>query len=126
MSGFTKQLMDFTGAQREDIEKALRTTSLRVFGQVVSVSPVDTGRFRSSWQVAVDTPNLETRPGGKSGSPSPEPPQVIQGNVEYDSTIYISNNTEYGAILEDERGFIASVEPAMEEIWDEEMRRVIK
>jgi hypothetical protein len=54
------------------VEQLLRTTVLEADGKLKAASPVDTGRFRASWQVGENTNNsTPAPPGDYKGTPAP-------------------------------------------------------
>ena len=43
---------------RRRVIQAIRRISIEAANDVISISPVDTGRFRGNWQSSINTPNF--------------------------------------------------------------------
>jgi hypothetical protein len=84
---------------------------------VMKKSPVDTGRFRASWRVGINTPDLSTAPKLKAGSSDDsgrlrdDKGKFVSGfgagsgnqvinRANWGDTIFITNNLPYGPRLE--------------------------
>jgi len=89
----------------DSVDMSVRRWTMEVstdmYRSLVNKSPVDTGRFRASWNMTSGTPVfLDIDTGGVSGAPLPAPrvPKVL-GVGKY-PTIHITNGRRYGAALE--------------------------
>jgi hypothetical protein len=110
---FQLSLSQFGQATQRQLSAVLRRAALEVFRDIVKGSPVDTGRFKSSWFIGIGAPDR---------SVAPERPQNRQargvGGVAVDESlarldsltptsvdgtqpIYISNNLPYAERLAD-------------------------
>lgn len=97
----------------------LRRIALEALRGVILKSPVDTGRFRSSWRVGVNTVDLTVEPpvtgggtrdsagrlrdaGGRfvSGEKSNTNKEGAISSAKFGDSIYITNNIPYGPRLE--------------------------
>lgn len=82
-------------------ETVVRKIAVDVFGRVIMMSPVDTGRFRGNWQVAIGGPasgTLETT--DKSGSATLSEAQTKALSMKVGDVIYMVNNLPYALRLE--------------------------
>lgn len=90
----------------------LRKIAFDCFNGVITMSPVDTGRFRGSWNISINSPNLSVLPEIFTKSPisagSPLTDQQARGwnlegvlsGITFGQTIYITNNLPYAVALE--------------------------
>ena len=86
----------------EKLDLAVRKIALELFSRVILKSPVDTGRFRGNWQVAIGalpngTLDLEDRTGQATISAA----TARTAGVEAGDIIYLTNNLPYGPRLEE-------------------------
>lgn len=81
---------------------AVRKIVLDAFSEVIVMSPVDSGRFRGNWQVAIGS-----QPTGTVELLDPEGTIVTarvaatSGNVQPGDVVYMVNNLPYAQRLED-------------------------
>ena len=73
--GFSDQITAFVAETKQKMTDVAREAATEVKKRVEDRSPVDTGRFRGAW--------------------------VIKDTLRSNGTISITNNTEYGPVLED-------------------------
>ena len=91
--------------------------AIEILARVVELSPVDTGRFKNNWRVAINRPQLAALDGvDKTGTST-----LRRGNAKIeqagpDDDIWITNNVNYALYLEEGTEF-------MEPRWI--LRRVI-
>jgi hypothetical protein len=76
------------------LERTVRQVGLIVFGEIVSNTPVDTGRARGNWNIDLNAPDLsnENAP-NPSGDTSKAAPLVA--SYKLDDKIFIANNLPY-------------------------------
>lgn len=114
--GFARTLEAFSGIAGVRIDFVMRKLAFDALDSVLRRSPVDTGRFRGSWRVSLDTPDLsvdepiKAAPGSKAKQPAGQgatgnAPAVasllaLNREVKKNRTIIISNNLGYGKYLE--------------------------
>ena len=77
---------------------ARRRIALQVWTGVVKMSPVDTGRFRASWQLTEGHVDTSVKPEGKFGYPSIS---AQRGNPDNFAVSWITNNLPYAVPLEE-------------------------
>lgn len=99
--GFGDQVAAFTRKTEAKIETAIRKIALDVFREVIMMSPVDTGRFRGNWQVAIGKmPAGTVEIDDKSGTATLGKAQATALGLKAGQTIFLVNNLEYAAALE--------------------------
>lgn len=83
------------------VEQLLRATVLETDGKLKTASPVDTGRFRASWQVGENNANsTPAPPGNYTGTPAPLKGSNYQAGQERLGNYYsIHNNLPYAEPL---------------------------
>ncbi|MFB1482269.1 HK97 gp10 family phage protein [Corallococcus sp. RDP092CA] len=98
---FSKQVQAFVKASEARANEVVRKAALGILANVVTASPVDTGRFRGNWQVG-----LGERPAGtvdaedKDGSGTVSREGAKLEGVKLGDTLYVTNNLPYGRRLE--------------------------
>ena len=83
------------------VEQLLRATVLTTDGNLKTASPVDTGRFRASWQVGENNANsTPASPGDYQGTPAPlKGSNYIAGQEKLGNYYSIHNNLPYAEPL---------------------------
>lgn len=102
MAGFADQVAAFERKAQDRIDMAFRKIALDLFTSVILKSPVDTGRFRANWQVAIGaapegTLELEDKTGAATISKADAAVAGLNGG----ETTYLVNNLPYAERLED-------------------------
>lgn len=111
---FRRDLTDFVRKTGISLDLVLRKLALDGFRKVLLRSPVDTGRFRSSWRVAVnglddsvaeELPKDTASAAGVSQGSDPTPTEIARGNdilsARFGDTINITNNLPYAVPIEE-------------------------
>lgn len=86
----------FMNQVEEDVGKKLRFISLQLLNEIVSRSPVDTGRFRANNQVSIGSPEYGTTDTtDKNGSATLQQGSAViaQENLIQSSTFRITSHT---------------------------------
>jgi len=84
------------------LDLAVRKISLELFSRVILRSPVDTGRFRANWQVAIGSmPNGTLSLDDKIGTATVSNATARSAGVKAGDVIYLANNLPYAQRLED-------------------------
>lgn len=108
-SSFAGQLEAFRQATGLKMSTIIRKLAFDGFAGVVRKSPVDTGRFRANWRVAIGNPDLTTDLTGSVWAiPTGQPPtggeqakaMSALSKVRDGSVVYITNNLPYAEPLE--------------------------
>lgn len=100
---FSKDIEKWASKTKQDVRTVLRSISLSMGSDLIILSPVDTGRFRSNWRFQVGAPDLSTVLEGKFD----KSPLEAQGKLkvaidgfEIGDIIYFTNNLDYAVPLE--------------------------
>ena len=101
MSNLGQQLAQIAAKHKIKLETVVRKTVLDMGAQMVRMSPVDTGRFRSNWQYGTDAINTSiSGADDKSGRTSLNRIQAgVRGWVP-GQTMYLTNSLPYAQRLE--------------------------
>lgn len=100
-SGWSIDPSVFMNQVEEDVGKKLRFISLQLLNEIVSRSPVDTGRFRANNQVSIGSPEYSTTDTtDKNGSVTLQQGSAVIAQGKPYSVIYIQNNLPYAEPLE--------------------------
>ncbi|MCV4287870.1 HK97 gp10 family phage protein [Pseudomonas capsici] len=101
MAGWSIPPTVFIARVEDDMTKQLRIIAMALLGEIVSRSPVDTGRFRGNTTVTIGSPvfssNQTLDPTGTATISKGA--SVLSGLKPY-SIIYIQNNLPYSEKLE--------------------------
>lgn len=101
MASFADQVAAFVQKTEAKIETAVRKIALDVFAEVIMMSPVDTGRFRGNWQVAIGSvPSGTVEIDDKAGTATLGRAQATALGLKAGQVIYLVNNLPYAAALE--------------------------
>lgn len=102
MTSFKSQLRAFEEKTVRKFDLLLRKVSLDAFSEVIDMSPVDSGRFRGNWQVAIGSV-----PSGTIEAVDPQGAVVkakvagVTAGLKTGDVIYMVNNLPYARRLED-------------------------
>ncbi len=101
MSAFIQAIRRFVTKTEGKIEDAARKIVIDAFSEVILRSPVDTGRFRGNWQVAIgavpDGALDLTDPGGAA---TVSTATAAAMGLKAGDVIYLANNLPYAMRLE--------------------------
>ncbi|MBX5175323.1 HK97 gp10 family phage protein [Rhizobium lentis] len=85
----------------EMVKPVVQKFAMHALRGVVLKSPVDTGRFRGNWNVAVNRIDYSVTPEtDRSGGSVIAKGMAVIGAAEPGQAIYISNNLPYAVVLE--------------------------
>jgi hypothetical protein len=99
--GFSEQVAAWSQKTEAKLELAVRKIALDAFREVIMMSPVDTGRFRGNWQVAIGTiPTGTMELEDKAGTATVSKVQAEAMGLKAGQVIYLVNNLPYAAALE--------------------------
>lgn len=95
------QMQAFASRANMSISKAFRGTAIVLFRGVIKTSPVDSGRFRANWNVALGNPDMAvTLDTDKSGNSATTKMSEFV-NSHKDATVFtLTNNLPYAHKLE--------------------------
>ncbi|RKH05076.1 HK97 gp10 family phage protein [Corallococcus carmarthensis] len=98
---FSKQVQASVKATQAKANEVVRKTALGVLANVVTASPVDTGRFRGNWQVGIaERPAGTVEAEDKDGSGTISREGAKLEGVELGDTVFITNNLPYARRIE--------------------------
>lgn len=99
--GFADDVSAFVRKTEAKIETAIRKIAIDVFTEVVLMTPVDTGRARGNWQVAIGSiPSGTLELDDKDGTATIAKVQADALGLKAGQSIYLVNNLEYITALE--------------------------
>jgi len=102
MGTFSDDLAKFEAKTSEKLDLAVRKIALELFSRVILKSPVDTGRFRGNWQVAIGAlPNGTLELEDRTGQATISAATARTAGVEAGDVIYLTNNLPYAQRLEE-------------------------
>jgi hypothetical protein len=100
-SRFSTQVQAFVKAAEGRANEVVRKAALGILANVVTASPVDTGRFRGNWQVGLgERPSCTVEAEDKDGSGTVTREGAKLEGVKLGETVFISNNLPYARRLE--------------------------
>lgn len=97
---FSAQLQQFAEATKEALDLTLRDVVFLVGRRLVTMSPVDTGRFRSNWQVSTGAPAAGEIAEIEGAAETLDRILLAAGDLSYGEVAYIVNNLPYAIPLE--------------------------
>lgn len=95
-----KKFADETETRYEDL---IRWVALTLWDKITDKNPVDTGRSRASWNLAVGSPDPSVPPQQESGASTiaaPPRPKIPKSALEQGSPIFVTSNLDYIVYLE--------------------------
>jgi hypothetical protein len=104
---FALDLSKAVEAAKANADAVIKKATFELFRSVIEKSPVDTGRFRANWNVAIGSPDLSTNENtddSPRGEPSVQKMQkTVLGSKFLDQSIFLTNNLPYANVLEEGR-----------------------
>jgi hypothetical protein len=98
---FGSDVSKWTAKTEAKIETAIRKIAIDVFAEVIMMSPVDEGRFRGNWQVAIGSiPTGTLEIDDKEGTATLNKAQAEALGLKAGQTIFLVNNLPYAEALE--------------------------
>ena len=102
VGSFADQVARFEKDALRKMNLAVRKISLEIFSRVILKSPVDTGRFRGNWQVAIGSvPSGTLELDDKTGTATVSKADLKLVGAKAGDTIYLANNLPYAVRLEE-------------------------
>ncbi len=99
---FCKEINDFTESIPEKVTELQKKIVLEALKRIVEKTPVDTGRARGNWQVAIDTPISDVlERTDKQGAETIQKGASAITDLPPFRVVWISNNLDYIEFLED-------------------------
>lgn len=112
-ASFSADISQFVRKSQLNANLVMRSLAMQAYTGVLIRSPVDEGRFRGSWRVGIQAPDLSVESEGSAGAAegtrkgSPMTAQEAQKaenalrTVSIGDTVYVTNNLPYAKRLED-------------------------
>ena len=98
---FSAQIAEFVAKAKENSDLVVRKVALEMFSRVIQKSPVDEGRFKSSWVVAINSiPTHDPGTIDKSGAPSFARVNAEVAALKAGTVITMCSNLSYSRRLE--------------------------
>lgn len=107
------------------IDETLRTIVMKIGESVVTLSPVDTGRFKGNWQLTIDTESsfsLVTE--DKEGNATLAKMASVVNSFNAGQIAYIQNNVLYGYDLE--YGYSRQAPDGMVRVTEARFARIVE
>lgn len=124
MAGFGDAVAKFEQKTRDRLELFTRRLAIEAFTRVIMRSPVDTGRFRGNWQVAIDNiPEGTLEIDDANGTATVSAATAAAAGVRLGDVIYLINNLPYAQRLEN--GWSGQAPAGMVGITVEELQPII-
>lgn len=120
MASLTADIKRFAKKTGLRLDTVVRKLTLDAYTGLLLRSPVDTGRFRNSWRIAIGQPNLSvelaqasnaaTKKAAKAATQTKGSPasaaelskaSTVARTAKAGTVIYITNNLPYAKVLED-------------------------
>ena len=109
----------------QKMDLAVRKIALELFSRVILKSPVDTGRFRANWQVAIGSvPDGTLSLEDKGGTATISKATATTAGVKAGDVIYLVNNLPYAQRLED--GYSGQAPAGMVGLTVQEFQQVVR
>lgn len=101
LGNFELDIQKFVAKAKGNIDIVIRKIALDLFRRVIMKSPVDTGRFKGNWQVAIGSiPAGVLAIDDKTGSATISKMTAAVLGLKAGQVIYLVNNLEYALPLE--------------------------
>lgn len=101
LGSFSLDIQRFVDKAKGNVDLVVRKISLDMFRRVIMKSPVDTGRFKGNWQVAIGSiPAGTLEVNDKTGTATIARVTAATLGLQAGETIYLVNNLEYARALE--------------------------
>ena len=102
MAGFADQVKAWERKTERKMDLAVRRIALEMFRRIILKSPVDTGRFRGNWQLAIGSvPEGTLELDDKTGTATIAKGAATVMGINAGDTIYFANNLPYARRLEE-------------------------
>ncbi len=100
--GFAEEIAGFAAKTERKMDLAVQKIALELFSRVILKTPVDKGRARANWQVAIGTaPDGTLELEDKSGTATVSAATATAAGVRAGDVIFLVNNLPYIQKLED-------------------------
>ena len=102
MGSFSDEVKKWEKKTASKLDLATRQIALQIFSRIILKSPVDTGRFRGNWQLAIGSaPDGTLELNDKTGTATIAKGTATALGVNAGDIIYFANNLGYALRLEE-------------------------
>lgn len=102
MTNFADVINEWIEETEVSVEDTLQTVTNALARSAVTLSPVDTGRFKGNWQLTLNSPTTSSLIRyDREGSATLHDIASTSNAIKAGDVMYIENNVEYGQLLED-------------------------
>ena len=102
MGSFADQMKAWERKAERKMDLAVRKIALEMFRRIILKSPVDTGRFRGNWQIAIGSvPNGTLELDDKTGTATIAKGAATALGMNAGDIVYFANNLPYAVPLEE-------------------------
>lgn len=121
--GFAEDIAGFAAKTERKMDLAVRKIALELFSRVILKTPVDKGRARANWQVAIGgAPNGTLELEDKSGTATISAVTASAAGLRAGDVIFLVNNLPYIQRLED--GYSGQAPAGMVGLTVQEFQRI--
>jgi len=115
----------WVGKTETKLDTAVRKIAIELFSRVILRTPVDTGRARGNWQVAIGSvPSGTLDLNDASGTATVSKATAATAGVKAGDVIYLVNNLPYAQRLED--GYSGQAPAGMVGLTVQEFQQVVR
>lgn len=102
MTDFADVINEWIDETEQSVEDTIQTVTNSLAMSAVTLSPVDTGRFKGNWQLTLNAPSTNSLIRyDREGSVTLHDIASKSNAIRIGDVIYLDNNVEYGQLLED-------------------------
>ena len=125
MAGFADQVRAWERKTERKMDLAVRKIALEMFRRIILKSPVDTGRFRGNWQIAIGSvPDGTLELDDKTGTATIAKGAAIALGMNAGDIVYFANNLPYARRLEE--GYSQQAPAGMVALTVQEFQSIVR
>jgi len=125
MAGFADQVRAWERKTERKMDLAVRKIALQMFTRIILKSPVDTGRFRGNWQIAIGSvPDGTLELDDKTGTATIAKGAAIALGMNAGDIVYFANNLPYARRLEE--GYSQQAPAGMVALTVQEFQSIVR
>ena len=125
MAGFADQVRAWERKTERKMDLAVRKIALQMFTRIILKSPVDSGRFRGNWQLAIGSvPEGTLELDDKTGTATIAKGAAIALGMNAGDIVYFANNLPYARRLEE--GYSQQAPAGMVALTVQEFQSIVR
>ena len=97
---FEKDIQKFATTTKKDLDDVIGHFCLELFGAVIADSPVETGRFKSNWNISDTKPDVTVVDDLEEYDENKSMKELAGFSFSFGKTFYLTNNLPYASVLE--------------------------